>query len=95
MPFREGGNHPICPAHSQRREDGAASFAGRDPGRGDGGFDLVAVLSEARQTPEMKAHASSGDWVELGCGCHDVQPSVRAIFETLSAVFNVLGIAAI
>ncbi|MBD3677796.1 MAG: hypothetical protein HUJ27_05255, partial [Rhodobacteraceae bacterium] len=43
----------------------------------------------------MKAHASSGDWVELGCGCHYFQPSARTIFETLSAVFNVLGIAAI
>lgn len=86
---------PPCPAHSQRCEDGAAFVAGRDPGRGDGGFDLVAVLSEARQTPEMKAHASPGDWVELGCGCHYIQPSARATFETLSAVFNALGIAAI
>jgi hypothetical protein len=33
--------------------------------------------------------------MELGCSCHYIQPSARAIFETLSAVFNVLGIAAI
>ena len=43
----------------------------------------------------MKAHASPRDWVELGCCGHYVQPSARAIFETLSAAFNVLGIAAI
>tara|TARA_R110002124_G_scaffold276867_1_gene447829 strand:+ start:1102 stop:1497 length:396 start_codon:yes stop_codon:yes gene_type:complete len=53
------------------------------------------VLSEARQVPEMKAHASPRDWVEIGRGCHYVQPSARAIFETLSAVFNAVGIAAI
>ncbi|GLQ29002.1 hypothetical protein GCM10007927_38050 [Sulfitobacter pacificus] len=53
------------------------------------------MLSEARQAPEMKAHASPRDWVEIGCGCYYVQPSARAIFETLSAVFNVFGIAAI
>ena len=43
----------------------------------------------------MKAHASPRDWVELGCCSHYLQPSARAIFETLSAIFCVLGIAAI
>src|SRR5690606_32107580 len=86
---------PPCPAHGERCEDGAASVAGRDPGRGDGGFHLVAALSEASQAPEMKAHASTRDRVEIGCCSHYVQPSARAIFETFSAVFNVLGIAAI
>jgi hypothetical protein len=43
----------------------------------------------------MKAHASSRDRVEIGCGCHYVQPSACPIFETLIAVFNVLWIAAI
>jgi hypothetical protein len=43
----------------------------------------------------MKAHASPRDWVEIGRGCHYVQPSAGAILETLSAVFNVLGIAPI
>ena len=43
----------------------------------------------------MKAHASPSDWVEIDRGIYYVQPSARAIFETLSAAFNVLGIAAI
>jgi hypothetical protein len=43
----------------------------------------------------MKAHASTRDRVELGRGCHYVQPSARAIFETLGTAFDVLGITAI
>ncbi len=84
-----------CPTHRERNKYCTTSALCCNPGRGDGSFHLVAVVSEASQAPEMKAHASLRDWVELGCGCHYVQPSARAIFETLSAVFNVLGIAAI
>ena len=41
------GAQPPCPAHSERCKYGTASTVNRDPGRGDGGFHLVAVLSEA------------------------------------------------
>ncbi|KDB04228.1 hypothetical protein U879_07895 [Defluviimonas sp. 20V17] len=33
--------------------------------------------------------------MELGCGCHYIQPCARAILETIRAVFNGLGITAI
>ena len=87
--------HPPGPSHSERREDGTASIAGRDPGRGDGSFDLVAVASEARQAPQVIPHARPCDRVETLCGCHEVQPPTRAILETLSAVSSVLGIATV
>ena len=43
----------------------------------------------------MKPHTSPRDWMKFGCGCHDVQPSARAIFEALGTVRNVRGIAAV
>lgn len=90
-----GDTQSTCPTHGQRFEHGTVSVAGRYSGRGYGGLDLVFVPFEARQTSEMKTQASPRDWVEIDCGCHSVQPSARAITETLSIVLNVLGIAAI
>jgi hypothetical protein len=53
------------------------------------------MLPEAREAPEMKAHASPRDRVKIGCGCHHLQPSARAILKPLGAVFDGPRIAAV
>ena len=59
------GAQAPCPANSQRREDRPLALAGCDPCCGDCGFHPVARLAEAREAPEVKAHAGARDRMQI------------------------------
>ena len=53
------------------------------------------MLPEAREAPEVKAHAGAGDWVEIGGLCHHARPAGCTIRERLSFIRHVVGVAAV
>ena len=67
-----------------------------DPALGDPSrFHPVAVLTEARETPKVEAHASAGDRVQIDRLRHQVQPTARAIHKGFHLTRQVLGVTAI
>jgi hypothetical protein len=53
------------------------------------------LLPESREAPEVKAHASTGDWVQLGGLRRQVQPTACAIRKRFGRIGKVLGVAAV